>query len=157
MIIDIFTLTNILVLILLPLWVSGTCGSQVLLVSFALWLSVMPGFPDSLIALPVILVLVHVVLLGFEILHKYMNQSLRTKRTTETGDRWIMMPIRSRKPFKIQESEEPIRPLRPWQKMMIPMKNMCDHSNETSSTVLSHGAGTLMLFSTFKCKNSLKI
>ena len=37
-------------------------------------------------ALPVILVLVHVVLLGFVILHKYMNQSLRTTRTTETGD-----------------------------------------------------------------------
>ena len=45
--IDIFTLTNILILILLLLQVSGTCGSQVLIVSFALWLSVLPGFPDS--------------------------------------------------------------------------------------------------------------
>ena len=93
MIIDIFTLTNILVLIPLLLRVSGTCGSQVLLVSFALWLSVLPGFPDShgwyfswLFLLSWFLYMYTVVLLGFEILHKYMNQSLRTKRTTETGD-----------------------------------------------------------------------
>ena len=102
MIIDIFTLTNILVLILLLLRLSGTCGSQVLLVSFALWLSVMPGFPDShgwyfswLFLLSWFLYF----LLGFEILHKYMNQPLRTTRTTETGDRRIMMPIKSRKSF----------------------------------------------------------